>query len=1611
MGFAQKNSKKPGVQAAQLENDAAQKKEETVEHPNQDVQTARDLVQSQSTEETGPIQAKLKMGQVGDKYEKEADDTAARVISKPDPNIQAKEETEDSVQMEEEAVQSEEEVQAEEQVDVKSEEPQVSSMSEEVSKKDFLQTVLFNEETSTSTESKDLQKKEDDSVQQEEVQEKSEETDVQSKEEAVQEEVEVQSKEEDVQEEVEVQEKSEEPEVQSKEEESVQSKEEEVQEQVEVQKKEDSEAQSMEEEVSAKGEPEVSKKDFLQTVSEDEGMVNAKVEFPTVPEVDKAKMPEDSAVGDVKGLEAEGEKAEEKGKEEATDVPVPEPVKETKKAKAPPIQKKPGGSKGITKDFESKLKATKGQGSPMSKAVLSEMEQRFGKSFSHVRIHTGGTAIDLCKGIGARAFTNGADIYFNQGQYSPDTQSGKLLLAHELTHTIQQGTGGDLVQAASYPVRTVRKLARPANPKDGDAVKGRGDSKYKNDDDFDSDAPTTKSGMSADDKEKSKPDRSEVRSENKGIKKEGLAKPDADRGGDAKKKSLDQKAAIDGNLSESANEGEEKEGEEKQEEGELSEADMAAAKKQEAIAAANAVIEGKPPAPFKHPEIKAPVDSKGEKLPRQASMDTRVRGLAYMAEMFRDAGFQMLQGSSEDARLSWGLRASIETSKEDLAITKEGTAKHIEFKDKRKEVATQSKDGLTESKDRQKYVEGEAPGLASEADEGNKDSGSLASDTKKTSAKNKSETPDDPDAAADAEKQGADMEQSEEGAESMDSTISATGERARQYVEDAKFASEKNVESEEKIAENDEILAQTETRLTEMEGMNDESQGQIENSDMAPEEIMFMSERKAASGEELIQVSYVMESELLDIQKSYLAGMAAIESREDAEKRKKKEEEAQKKSGGLSPDQQEVLMIAGMEEEEQDGYIEQLEPERKATLETTMDSMVKKDEDHALAESEGARYKVDTGLMGAFGEGPTDPRQEQIGAVDQERATRVGGVLDIADQNMDFLSEEQQGMLAEKLNAESLVDDVKNISVLQMGKDMLKGMINPVDSLKGIVGGFEQMLGGFANIGNWEAWKKDPLGNLISIGADISTGLATIFTSIIGLAGMIFGLMVAITIASWGFALPFTGPVMGWMGTVMSTVGWWAVIAGALAVLFNSLSYIKNLNDAATAPTARDFFGNVDEMKEDSMGVMTGVMAITGGKGAMKMGPNMKMMKPGKGIPKKVSRKNFMKMQKDKFTALPKGIAKGAKKLFGKGKGGFKSLKAKFKKLFKKDKDGPNVNNKPVKSKHAPKGKDLGTMDGKKIKSEVDFPDGHKGKALNDGQCAICSNCKRIQGKFKKQLDADPEMSSSLKKVEGDLEVNLKKMDDPNITPQKKAQLKKEHDALIAKQKRMHDDLMSKQIEDLKPEVDAMQKRIDAGDRSITPEEMKKFQRNKRMVDNNKQIFNTRRSMKKAIGPKAQKRCLNSKKHIDRRNAARQKYFNKNGKNGRYKTQKAYDDMYDRIMWNMRKGQISESVFERIMGGVGSRSLTKRIGSMTNPFTGKIGKFTRYIDNLKGVAAREIKSGPLRPSNFIKRQIAKDLRLMKPPYNLKPEWHLFGKGNDPKLMQFMRDNGITVYVH
>jgi hypothetical protein len=92
-----------------------------------------------------------------------------------------------------------------------------------------------------------------------------------------------------------------------------------------------------------------------------------------------------------------------------------------------------------TGNFESSLSNSNGSGSGLPDSTRSFMESRFNANFGDVRIHTGSTAETLSRDINAQAFTHGNNIYFNSGKYSPHTSSGGQLLAHELTHTIQQG--------------------------------------------------------------------------------------------------------------------------------------------------------------------------------------------------------------------------------------------------------------------------------------------------------------------------------------------------------------------------------------------------------------------------------------------------------------------------------------------------------------------------------------------------------------------------------------------------------------------------------------------------------------------------------------------------------------------------------------------------------------------------------------------------------------------------------------------------------------------------------------------------------------------------------------------------------------------------------------------------------------------------------------------------------------------------------------------------------------------------------------------------------------------------------------------------------------------
>jgi hypothetical protein len=83
-------------------------------------------------------------------------------------------------------------------------------------------------------------------------------------------------------------------------------------------------------------------------------------------------------------------------------------------------------------------RALKDPGAPLDGRTRTFFEPRFGRDFSHVRVHTGAAAAQSASAIGAVAYTVGPDVVFAEGRYAPATPSGRRLLAHELAHTLQQ---------------------------------------------------------------------------------------------------------------------------------------------------------------------------------------------------------------------------------------------------------------------------------------------------------------------------------------------------------------------------------------------------------------------------------------------------------------------------------------------------------------------------------------------------------------------------------------------------------------------------------------------------------------------------------------------------------------------------------------------------------------------------------------------------------------------------------------------------------------------------------------------------------------------------------------------------------------------------------------------------------------------------------------------------------------------------------------------------------------------------------------------------------------------------------------------------------------------
>jgi hypothetical protein len=132
------------------------------------------------------------------------------------------------------------------------------------------------------------------------------------------------------------------------------------------------------------------------------------------------------------------------------------------------LARKAEGQAEASPDIENAIQSARGNGRALDNNIRARMEEAFGASFAGVRIHTDAEAITLNRALNARAFTVGRDIFFSHGEYDPGNASGRELLAHELTHVLQQGGAG--IQCALPANHPGDVAAAPTTPIAGAAL-------------------------------------------------------------------------------------------------------------------------------------------------------------------------------------------------------------------------------------------------------------------------------------------------------------------------------------------------------------------------------------------------------------------------------------------------------------------------------------------------------------------------------------------------------------------------------------------------------------------------------------------------------------------------------------------------------------------------------------------------------------------------------------------------------------------------------------------------------------------------------------------------------------------------------------------------------------------------------------------------------------------------------------------------------------------------------------------------------------------------------------------------------------------------------------
>jgi hypothetical protein len=185
-----------------------------------------------------------------------------------------------------------------------------------------------------------------------------------------------------------------------------------------------------EEEIQAK--PDISN---IQREGEEEEEIQAKSDISNIQR--EGEEEEIQAKPDISNIQREGEEEEIQAK---SDISAIQREGEEEEIQAKPQNKSLGGG-AVSTDIETTIQSAKSGGSPLDAGLQRKMGKAMGADFSGVKVHTDSQSDKLNRSLSSRAFATGPNLFFKQGEYNPGSKTGQELIAHELTHVVQQNGG------------------------------------------------------------------------------------------------------------------------------------------------------------------------------------------------------------------------------------------------------------------------------------------------------------------------------------------------------------------------------------------------------------------------------------------------------------------------------------------------------------------------------------------------------------------------------------------------------------------------------------------------------------------------------------------------------------------------------------------------------------------------------------------------------------------------------------------------------------------------------------------------------------------------------------------------------------------------------------------------------------------------------------------------------------------------------------------------------------------------------------------------------------------------------------------------------------------